>query len=89
MLDTASLRDACSGLLGATKTVADAETTVAAPFRTWAAVHLRTLREQRTHEINAPHPSPEIRRTRQTTPTAATAAGMAHGRAARVASAAS
>ncbi len=22
------------------------------PFRTWAAVHLRTLREQRTHEIN-------------------------------------
>jgi DNA-3-methyladenine glycosylase II len=21
------------------------------PFRTWAAVHLRTLREQRTHEI--------------------------------------
>ncbi len=22
------------------------------PFRTWAAVHLRALREQRTHEIN-------------------------------------
>ena len=21
------------------------------PFRTWAAVHLRTLREERTHEI--------------------------------------
>jgi DNA-3-methyladenine glycosylase II len=21
------------------------------PFRTWAAVHLRALREQRTHEI--------------------------------------
>ncbi len=24
------------------------------PFRTWAAVHLRTLREQRTHEITVP-----------------------------------
>ena len=24
------------------------------PYRTWAAVHLRTLREQRTHEITRP-----------------------------------
>ncbi len=28
------------------------------PFRTWAAVHLRVLREQRTHEIGASHPNP-------------------------------
>ena len=27
------------------------------PFRTWAAVHLRTLREQRTHEINRGGPT--------------------------------
>ncbi len=27
------------------------------PFRTWAAVHLRTLREQRTHEINTGGPT--------------------------------
>lgn len=28
------------------------------PFRTWAVVHLRTLREQRTHEIGGhPHPA--------------------------------
>jgi DNA-3-methyladenine glycosylase II len=27
------------------------------PFRTWAAVHLRTLREERTHEIGG-HPTP-------------------------------
>ena len=27
------------------------------PFRTWAAVHLRTLREERTHEISGP-PAP-------------------------------
>jgi DNA-3-methyladenine glycosylase II len=26
------------------------------PFRTWAAVHLRALREQRTHEITGPSP---------------------------------
>ncbi len=26
------------------------------PYRTWAAVHLRALREQRTHEIGAPSP---------------------------------
>lgn len=26
------------------------------PFRTWAAVHLRALREQRTHEISGPDP---------------------------------
>jgi len=25
------------------------------PYRTWAAVHLRALREQRTHEIGRPH----------------------------------
>jgi len=25
------------------------------PFRTWAAVHLRTLREQRTHDISGHH----------------------------------
>jgi len=25
------------------------------PYRTWAAVHLRALREQRTHEIGEPH----------------------------------
>lgn len=29
------------------------------PFRTWAAVHLRTLREHRTHEISKSRPSPE------------------------------
>ncbi|MBA2528386.1 MAG: DNA-3-methyladenine glycosylase 2 family protein [Euzebyales bacterium] len=28
------------------------------PFRTWAAVHLRTLREQRTHEISGRRPTP-------------------------------
>ncbi len=28
------------------------------PFRTWAAVHLRTLREQRTHEISGQRPAP-------------------------------
>ncbi len=28
------------------------------PFRTWAAVHLRTLREHRTHEISRQGPSP-------------------------------
>jgi len=25
------------------------------PYRTWATVHLRALREQRTHEIGGPH----------------------------------
>ncbi len=25
------------------------------PYRTWAAVHLRALREQRTHEIGGPN----------------------------------
>jgi len=28
------------------------------PFRTWAAVHLRTLREQRTHKISGQRPAP-------------------------------
>ncbi len=28
------------------------------PYRTWAAVHLRTLREQRTHEISGQRPAP-------------------------------
>lgn len=28
------------------------------PYRTWAAVHLRTLREQRTHEITGRRPPP-------------------------------
>jgi len=28
------------------------------PFRTWAAVHLRALREQRTREISGPRPRP-------------------------------
>jgi DNA-3-methyladenine glycosylase II len=28
------------------------------PFRTWAAVHLRALREQRTHEISGRHTNP-------------------------------
>ncbi len=27
------------------------------PFRTWAAVHLRALREQRTHTINTSGPT--------------------------------
>lgn len=28
------------------------------PFRTWAAVHLRTLREERTHEVSGAPPRP-------------------------------
>lgn len=39
---------------GSTRTLAEAWR----PFRTWAAVHLRTLREQRTHEISGRGPSP-------------------------------
>jgi len=31
------------------------------PFRTWAAVHLRTLREQRTHEISGGAPAGRVR----------------------------
>jgi len=27
------------------------------PFRTWAAAHIRTLREERTHEISGPTPA--------------------------------
>ena len=28
------------------------------PYRTWAVVHLRALREQRTREIGGPQPAP-------------------------------
>jgi DNA-3-methyladenine glycosylase II len=34
------------------------------PFRTWAAVHLRILREERTHEIGGRRPAGAIRGTR-------------------------
>jgi DNA-3-methyladenine glycosylase II len=45
------LEDEIADLYGSDRSLADVSEAWR-PFRTWASVHLRALREQRTHEIN-------------------------------------